>query len=167
MTVQYQYGDRVLVRIGRTTNLNHKPEIALIDDPTLQQRELTVLYFEPLSMGVADRVIVEVDTDMKGWSIDENEFELHLITKFSGKPMDEIKQIHKGRSGWWVPARYVEKVATIAAAHVRVDQKEDGCKCKCCHEFKYMASPNQPDGTLICFSCRQDPYRSSTINLYD
>lgn len=36
----------------------------------------------------------------------------------------------------------------------------DGCKCKVCKEFYDMAVPNQPDNTLICYSCRQNPMRA-------
>ena len=36
---------------------------------------------------------------------------------------------------------------------------EDGCKCTNCKEFYPMAVPNQPDNTLICYSCRDNPWR--------
>lgn len=35
----------------------------------------------------------------------------------------------------------------------------DGMCCSNCGEFFAMASPNQEDGTLICYSCRFNPYR--------
>lgn len=35
----------------------------------------------------------------------------------------------------------------------------DGMKCCKCGEFYSMAVPNQKDGTLICYSCRFNPYR--------
>jgi hypothetical protein len=35
----------------------------------------------------------------------------------------------------------------------------DGCFCAKCEEFFPMAGPNQEDGTLICWSCRVNPYR--------
>lgn len=35
----------------------------------------------------------------------------------------------------------------------------DGMCCARCREFYQMASANQEDGTLICFSCRSNPYR--------
>lgn len=31
----------------------------------------------------------------------------------------------------------------------------DGCWCKKCNDFYKYAEPNQEDGTLICWSCRQ------------
>lgn len=34
----------------------------------------------------------------------------------------------------------------------------DGLPCKKCHEFFSYAESNQEDGTLICYSCRQNPY---------
>lgn len=40
-----------------------------------------------------------------------------------------------------------------------VHDKLDGLSCKICKEFFGYAASNQPDGTLICFSCRANPYR--------
>lgn len=40
-----------------------------------------------------------------------------------------------------------------------VQAKLDGMACKICKEFFPFAEGNQPDGTLICYSCRQNPYR--------
>lgn len=35
----------------------------------------------------------------------------------------------------------------------------DGCACSVCKDFYYQAEPNQENGTMICWSCRNDPYR--------
>lgn len=40
-----------------------------------------------------------------------------------------------------------------------VQAKLDGLACIVCKEFYPYAEPNRGDGTLICFSCRQNPYR--------
>lgn len=42
-------------------------------------------------------------------------------------------------------------------AHVH--EKMDGISCKICREFFRYAASNQDDGSLICYSCRQNPYR--------
>lgn len=34
-----------------------------------------------------------------------------------------------------------------------------GLCCVVCGDFYEYAEPNQPDGALICFSCKQNPYR--------
>ena len=34
----------------------------------------------------------------------------------------------------------------------------DGMTCVSCHQFYDYAEPNQPNGTLLCFSCRTYPY---------
>lgn len=41
----------------------------------------------------------------------------------------------------------------------KIKFEEDGCKCVNCKEFYPMAVPNQPDNTLICYSCRDNPWR--------
>lgn len=35
----------------------------------------------------------------------------------------------------------------------------EGMSCACCQDFYPMAEANQPNGTLLCFSCRQNPWR--------
>jgi hypothetical protein len=35
----------------------------------------------------------------------------------------------------------------------------DGMLCKKCSVFFEFAEPNQEDGSLICYSCRNNPYR--------
>lgn len=40
-----------------------------------------------------------------------------------------------------------------------VQARLDGIACKICKEFFPYAEGNQEDGTLICYSCRQNPYR--------
>lgn len=34
----------------------------------------------------------------------------------------------------------------------------DGMFCRKCQSFYKYAEPNQPDGTLLCYSCRSNPY---------
>lgn len=34
----------------------------------------------------------------------------------------------------------------------------DGMFCRKCRSFYKYAEPNQPDGTLLCYSCRSNPY---------
>lgn len=40
-----------------------------------------------------------------------------------------------------------------------VDTILDGMHCKRCKQFYQMARANQEDGTLICYSCKDNPYR--------
>lgn len=40
----------------------------------------------------------------------------------------------------------------------------DGCFCCKCHEFYNYASPNQEDGTLICFTCNKYPYYRTRLD---
>lgn len=35
----------------------------------------------------------------------------------------------------------------------------DGMFCRKCQSFYKYAEPNQSDGTLLCYSCRNSPYR--------
>jgi hypothetical protein len=42
----------------------------------------------------------------------------------------------------------------IMHSKIPVPGEPDGCACKKCLNFYHMAEPNQPDGTLLCYSCR-------------
>jgi hypothetical protein len=54
-----------------------------------------------------------------------------------------------------------EEIVYIAENMVAsVERKQEGLHCKVCNEMFPYAKPNQDDGkTLICFSCRQNPWR--------
>jgi len=39
--------------------------------------------------------------------------------------------------------------------------QQDGMICRGCKKFHYMAEANQNDGTLLCYSCRSNPYKTS------
>ena len=41
----------------------------------------------------------------------------------------------------------------------RVSAVLDGMSCIVCQEFFFMAEPNQENGSLVCYSCRKNPYR--------
>jgi hypothetical protein len=41
---------------------------------------------------------------------------------------------------------------------VKVESKQDGMACRICHDFYPYATVNQEDGTMVCYSCRQNPY---------
>lgn len=44
---------------------------------------------------------------------------------------------------------------------VKVDKRRepDGMSCKRCKDFYHMAEANQDDGSLVCYLCRNNPYR--------
>lgn len=42
--------------------------------------------------------------------------------------------------------------------NVRKRKHPDGMFCQKCQSFYEFAESNQSDGTLICYSCRQNPY---------
>lgn len=104
------------------------------------------------------------------------------------KDFDEVKTfeiIAKDKYGYYlfVPGYYFLKGTTIADKYFcaqlnvdkkfigenviyiqgnmifRVDSVLDGLNCAKCREFFHMAEANQPDGTLICWACRSNPYR--------
>jgi hypothetical protein len=41
----------------------------------------------------------------------------------------------------------------------RLERRYDGMQCRNCDEYYDMSEPNQENGTMICYLCRQDPWR--------
>jgi hypothetical protein len=71
-----------------------------------------------------------------------------------------IADAHKCRR-LGIEQRYLnEQIAYISENMIAaVASKQDGRACKQCRDFYPYAVANQPDGTLVCFSCRQNCYR--------
>lgn len=59
-----------------------------------------------------------------------------------------------------LPSKYLnENIVYIDASLVySVARKQDGTVCRLCKELFPYALPNRPDGSLICYSCRQSRY---------
>lgn len=52
-----------------------------------------------------------------------------------------------------------EQIVTIADDLVfKINTIYDGCFCARCHEFYNMSAPNQENGNMICWRCRDNPY---------
>jgi hypothetical protein len=60
-----------------------------------------------------------------------------------------------------IDPRYIgDTIFYISEAQIyRVAYQLDGQKCAHCHDFFIMAEHNQEDGTFLCYSCRDNPYR--------
>lgn len=53
-----------------------------------------------------------------------------------------------------------ERAITLRKNNIfKVAFRADGMSCVKCDEFFDKAEPNQEDGTLVCYLCRQNPYR--------
>ena len=76
------------------------------------------------------------------WKIDQSHMtDCNIANKFKGKKAVAI------------PISKVYKIIRNTPI------KQDGIICIKCKKFYYMAEANQEDGTLICYSCRTNPYR--------
>ena len=60
-----------------------------------------------------------------------------------------INKIYIGEQTIYIQENLISKISSVL----------DGLFCARCHEFYNMAEPNQSDGTLLCWSCRRNPYR--------
>lgn len=65
-----------------------------------------------------------------------------------------------------IDRRYLnENICFIQQGQIyKVNMILDGMKCCKCQEFYEMSASNQPDGTLICWNCKNYPYYSDNIN---
>lgn len=60
-----------------------------------------------------------------------------------------------------IASRFIgERICYISAGQIaRIAYQMDGRKCDRCGEFYMMAEPNQPDGSFLCWACKNNPYR--------
>lgn len=62
------------------------------------------------------------------------------------------------KSGWTINLHDVIFVVTTSTVNAKVtlnhSGSNDGCTCIRCNNFYPYAEPNQPNGSLICYSCR-------------
>lgn len=61
-----------------------------------------------------------------------------------------------------IQPRFLESNAVYVLRNcvVRLHHRRDGMACNNCKEFFHLAESNQEDGTLVCYLCRQNPYRT-------
>jgi hypothetical protein len=98
---------------------------------------------------------------------DDAGYYLHVPEYYNIKNMTEITQANYKKLD--IPLKYVGSYVTyIFDTHVSsVHYILDGCMCAKCGEFYFYAAPNQENGTLICFTCRNYPiYKSSPDDDY-
>lgn len=62
---------------------------------------------------------------------------------------EKINKRYIGEQAVYIQESLIFKISSIL----------DGLFCACCSDFFAMSESNQPDGSLICFSCRSNPYR--------
>jgi hypothetical protein len=60
-----------------------------------------------------------------------------------------------------IDARFIDEQTIYITENMVISvSKQDGISCSRCKDFFRMAAPNQPDGkTMICWGCRDNPYR--------
>lgn len=67
-----------------------------------------------------------------------------------------------GKRGWWITSDSIlsvkgETPPIAPPPKVRV-------QCQQCGYGDHFTAVNQPDGTFVCYSCREDPYAASFTN---
>jgi len=60
-----------------------------------------------------------------------------------------------------IPERFLDsRINYITDEHiVSLYNRREGCTCSRCEEFYHHSEPNQEDGSMICYQCREDRFR--------
>lgn len=60
-----------------------------------------------------------------------------------------------------IDQKYLDENAVYIQSNMvaSVEARNEGVTCKVCKEFFPYAVANQDDGSMMCFSCRANPYR--------
>jgi len=87
-----------------------------------------------------------------------NGYYLYVPHYYFLKEVEELDRFRQKSLG--IEKRYLNENITYIedGMIVRVDSKQDGLACKICHDFYPYATINQEDGSMVCYSCRQNPY---------
>lgn len=94
---------------------------------------------------------VIVATDDRGYYL----FVPHYFSLKGTFVLDNYKRAVLGIDPKYVGEEIIHIQENMIAS---VERKLDGMACRVCREFFPYAEANQDDGTLICFSCRRNPY---------
>lgn len=102
---------------------------------------------------------VKVDPDCIPTHADKEKFykvisqDVHSVLIEMSEGLENLINGKRVRS-WWVEESYIIEVKIQLEAPIE-QKKSAGMFCSGgCHEYYHMAEPNQPDGSLICWSCR-------------
>ena len=88
---------------------------------------------------------------LKGLNINESIYsKLNWTKQAETEETEVITNItdYNGTSCVWLDLLKIREVIAL-----------DGSTCKKCKDYCRMAQPNQEDGSFICFSCRNNPWR--------
>ncbi len=96
---------------------------------------------------------------IKSWAQDHTD--AYIISDLA--PNEEAMKTTQGHLTWVVREGHanLDLLGLVERLELFLDKKNkkiDGMHCKKCQTFYHYAEPNQSDGSMICYSCRQNPY---------
>lgn len=99
---------------------------------------------------------------IKSWAQDHTE--AYTIADFANT--EDAMDLTSGHLTWCVQEGHVALDLAALADRMELFLQNrrkrtfaDGMRCQKCKTFYEFAEPNQDDGSLICYSCRNNPYR--------
>lgn len=87
----------------------------------------------------------------------------YIIADYS--PTEEAMKSTQGHFTWLVQAgSHIDLLSLADRIELFLESRKkrrahDGMVCQKCKIFYEFAEPNQEDGSMICYSCRHNPYR--------
>lgn len=95
-------------------------------------------------------------------SLTDDRYLLAVPPYFFIKNSWNVKEEHLDK--YRLDAKYLDtKVINVTPDKIlglfKRNELRDGMTCRKCHEYVGMAESNQPDGSFICWLCRQNIYR--------
>jgi hypothetical protein len=98
------------------------------------------------------------DYILLGWK----DGEIRDNSAWIGKDDDNNLKLDAGfQYGWWVmsacPVKRIVSTPDVVATMTTPPVAGLTCSSRFCKTFVFMAEANQPDGTFVCYSCRNRP----------
>jgi hypothetical protein len=111
---------------------------------------------------MADKSDIELQFEIIGYSFSDGFYILHVPKYYDIRNSWKIEKEHL--DDLFIKRRYLEKKAVAIKQDKIVRYQKngshlDGMNCAKCKKFYHMAQANQQNGSLICWSCRDNPYR--------
>ena len=104
---------------------------------------------------------VELPFEVIGYSFIDDFYILHIPKYYNIRnswiiEREHLDELFIGRNFIGDKAVAIKQDKIIRS--IKKNSNQDGMSCIKCKKFCHMAGANQSDGTLICWSCRDNPY---------
>ena len=109
---------------------------------------------------VLEQFDIELQFEVIGYSFADGFYILYVPQYYNIQNSWTVEKTHL--SDFFIKNKFLtKKAAAIKQDHISriITTTQNGISCSKCKKFYHLAEANQQNGTLICWSCRTNPYK--------